>query len=296
LVQPAPAVVRSVDTMNFLAANPRQPFTLSELSKRLDINMASLLAILQALTDAGYVTRHPRHKTYTLGPSLVAVGQAALAQHHVVEAARPAMRTLAAEFVTECIGSVLAGDEMVIVATEGVAPAGAGDIRVGQRIPMVPPLGTAFLAWAPEPAIAHWLGQLAPSATAADRKRFLRLLAAVRERGYALGLDSGPGVRLGRVLHALAEAPADRELGDQLPQLVRDLRSDYGVVDLDPAATYTVRTIVAPVFDGDGQVALALTVNGFDRPLLGAEVADRAGRVVAIARSVTKQVHGRPPQ
>jgi DNA-binding IclR family transcriptional regulator len=68
MVRPAPATVRTIATLNFFAAHPGDVFTLSELSAALGVNMASLLAILQGLTDAGYVVRHARHKTYALGP------------------------------------------------------------------------------------------------------------------------------------------------------------------------------------------------------------------------------------
>jgi hypothetical protein len=49
------------------------------------------------------------------------------------------------------------GDEIVIVATAGVAPAEADDVRVGQRIPIVPPLGAIFVAWSDPSTVDHWL-------------------------------------------------------------------------------------------------------------------------------------------
>lgn len=286
MVKPAPAVARAVETLDFLAAHPGQGFTLSELSKALDINMASLLAILQALAAGGYVVRQDRHKTYGLGPSLVALGHAAIAQHSALAAAAGPMRTLAAEIATECVASTAVGDDMVMVATEGLAPAEARDIRVGQRIPMIPPLGAVFVAWAGADAIDEWLDH-APDLDTDYR----RLLATVRTRGYSLGWlgpPAGAGVRLGR---ALRQQATGREIHD----LVSALRADYMVLDVDPDASYRVSAIAAPVFDGRGDVVLALTLNGFDRSLRGDAVLERANRLVATTRSITRAIHGRQP-
>ena len=283
MVRPAPATVRTVALLDFFAAHAGQPFTLSELARSLDVNMASLLAILTALTDAGYVVRHPRHKTYALGPALVGVGQAALAQHTALDAARAGLHSLAAELGTECVASVAVGDEMVMVATEGVAPAGARDIRVGHRVPMIPPLGSVFHAWAAPDAVERWLAR-----DPDGRARHLHLLDVVRERGYSLGVGTEEG---GRLLDALdaAAGPA------RIATLAAEMAADYSVVDLDPDASYTVSAIAAPVFDADQRVALAFTVNGFGRALPAADVVARADRVVAMARAITKRIHGQPP-
>jgi DNA-binding IclR family transcriptional regulator len=292
MVRPAPAVVRATEALDFLAAHPGQGFTLSELSKSLDINMASMLAILQALVDAGYVVRQARHKTYGLGPSLVALGYAAVAQHQALAAAAEPMRALAAETGTECVASTAVGEDMVMVATEGLAPAEARDIRVGQRIPMIPPLGAVFVAWAPAEVIDGWLDAASGDLLSVYR----RLLETVGQRGYSLGSlgpASGPGVQLGR---ALRQQAAGRELDARIHNLVSELRSDYMVLDVDADVSYRVSAIAAPVFDAGGSVVLALTLNGFDGPLRGADVLERANRLVATTRSITKAIHGRRPR
>ena len=83
--RPALAATRSAAILNFLAANPSEGFTLSDLAERLGINVASMHALLGALTDAGYLARHPRLRTYTLGPSVVALGTAALETHPAID-------------------------------------------------------------------------------------------------------------------------------------------------------------------------------------------------------------------
>jgi DNA-binding IclR family transcriptional regulator len=293
VVRPAPAAVRTVAVLDFLAAHPGQVFTLSELAGRVGVNLASLLAILQALVDAGYVVRHPRHKTYGLGPSVVAVGHAALAQHGVIEGARAAMRPLAAELETEGVASVVIGDDIVILATEGVAPAHARDVRIGQRLPLVPPLGAVFMAWADADAVEHWLAR---GASSDDRDHHRALLGAIRARGYAVGLETPAREQLGRVLTGLAEHPADAALRDQVPHMVEELRDDYAVAELAPNERYSVSVIAAPVFGPAGEVTLAITLNGFARDLTGTELAAAGARLVATTRAVTKAAHGRFPR
>ena len=61
--RPALAATRAISVLNFLAAHPADPFTLSDLADRLDINVASAHALLGVLTDAGYLVRHPRLRT-----------------------------------------------------------------------------------------------------------------------------------------------------------------------------------------------------------------------------------------
>ena len=117
VTRPALAAARAVEVLNFLASHPGESFTLSELSRHLDLNMASGLSALKALTDAGYVHRHHSHKTYSLGPALVAVGFAALSHYQVIEITLDEMGHLAADCGTECVASVVVGDEIVIGTT-----------------------------------------------------------------------------------------------------------------------------------------------------------------------------------
>ncbi len=68
------------------------------------------------------------------------------------------------------------------------------------------------------------------------------------------------------------------------------------VLDVDPDTSYRVSAIAAPVFGAGGSVVLALTLNGFDGPLGGADVLERANRLVASTRSITKAIQGRQPE
>ena len=94
MTRPALAASRTVTVLNFLAEHSPDEFTLSDIADRVDINLASCHALLAVLTDAGYVSRNPRLKTYSLGSVLVALGNAAVRRHPAIEHAHEQARQL----------------------------------------------------------------------------------------------------------------------------------------------------------------------------------------------------------
>lgn len=180
--RPALAATRAVAILNFLAAHPRESFTLSDLASTLDINVASTHGLLAALSEAGYVVRHPRLRTYALGPAVAALGSAALERHTVIDVARDAARELAAELGLEVAITAPAGDEIVILSRAGERQARGIATYVGQRVPLRQPTGAVFIAWRDA---GTWLQD-------ADDPDLLRaVLDGVRARGYAVALE-GP--------------------------------------------------------------------------------------------------------
>lgn len=295
MVRPALAAVRAADILDHIAAHPGAPFTLSELSRALDINLASALSVLRALTDAGYLVRHPSHKTYTLGPSLVALGHAAFRQHPVIGHARPEMVTLAGELSTECVASAVIGDEIVILAAEGRPQLQSADVRVGQRLPLLPPIGQVFLAWSPPREVESWLQRLGADMTAEARAHLLDALSVVRARGYSVSVETPARTRLGAALARLADRPRDARLRAEVADLVAGLGRDYELLRPRARTTYVPASIAAPVFDSGGGVALALTVNGLPA-MPGSDVLTHAERLVAAVRLITRQTGGRVPE
>lgn len=278
MARPAPAVDRAVEILDFLADNPRDAFSLSELARRLDINKATAHAVLNALTDRGYLLRHPVRKDYRLGPRLIAVGEAARAQYPVVEFARDELRRLSQDLGTECVASAAVGDEMVIVDRAGpVRPIGL-TVAVGYRFPLVPPMGTVFMAWSSPEAIDEWLRRVGPDVTEAELDRYRLALGAVRERGYSAGLDAD-GSR------SLAEALAGDIDGDE-----------YQLIEMGRAEEYRVTTIGAPVFDAEGDVALGVFILGFRDALTAEQVPDVAERLMKATGAITESIHGRGPR
>ena len=57
-----------------------------------------------SLEEGAFVRRDPRRKTYSLGPALIPLGEAALASLRVVEEARPEVDRLAADNQSQTAG------------------------------------------------------------------------------------------------------------------------------------------------------------------------------------------------
>lgn len=296
MTQPALAAARAVDVLDFLAAHPLDAFSLSEISRALGVNLASELSVLRALVDAGYVHRHPRHKTYTLGPALVAVGRAALVRHPVAEDARAEMRTLAERCDAECVASLVVGDEIVIVGAVGRPRREGADVRVGQRVPLVPPLGPVFLAWSEAEDVERWLDALGPGAGPHERARYREALDVVRRRGFSVGLESGARVESGRALVELVGAPTDERLRGRVLDLIGALRNDYIALDLGDREEVAVSNMAAPVFGDRGQVVLALTLQGFAAPMTGRAISAVADRLLSSVITLTRASRGRAPE
>ena len=147
MARPALAATRALQVIDLFVLNPKERFNLSEVSKRTGINTASAHALLTAMVQRGYVQRHER-KTYALGPALVAAGTIALAQLDGLRIAREELDGLSNELNLEGVVSTVAGDQLLVVDTSAFASAYGAVHSIGQRMPMAPPVGSTFMAWA----------------------------------------------------------------------------------------------------------------------------------------------------
>jgi DNA-binding IclR family transcriptional regulator len=285
--RPALSASRSVAVLNFLAAHPTESFTLSDIAARVGVNPASAHALLAVMTDAGYLQRHPRLRTFTLGPAVVALGTAALDAHPVIDVARDAARALARETGLEVALTALAGDHIVFLARAGEPSARGVPVHVGQRVPFLPPLGSVFVSWG---NAQSWLAQ------APDPAPWHDVLEAVRTRGYSVALEADARQQLGHALNGLAADPSQDGLRAKVDELIADLGDcAYQLQVLDPQQRYDVSMIAAPIFGPAGQVVLAMSAIGFDRGLPGSRIAEFGERLRDAALVVSRRTRGRVP-
>ena len=274
--------------LDFLADHPTDAFSLSELARRLEMNKASAHATLNALIDAGYLLRHPTRKDYHLGPRLMTVGEAARNQFPVVEFARDELRRLSDDLAMECVASTAVADEMVIVDRAGpVRPIGV-TVAVGFRFPLVPPMGTVFMAWSSPDEIDEWLRRVGPTVDDEELDRYRLALAAVRERGFSAGLDADASRDLSEAL-ARRDAAGRRDVGAALTH------DEYQLIALERSDHYRLNHVGAPVFDAEGAVALGVFVVGFRDALTADQVPDYADRLMKATDAITESIHGRRP-
>ncbi|MER7798366.1 flavin reductase family protein [Microbacterium sp. NPDC096154] len=168
----------------------------------------------------------------------------------VAEAARPQLDRLARRF--GCTAAALV-QVSSIDQTIGATSYGADtevDERIGVRIPLIPPLGEAAVAWSPE-QVDQWVTRIFPPdpeviegyRAAADK---------VRAQGYAVSrLDGDPAA-----YDALSEALAEYAGGELTPARDRAVRGTIASAkacfggSIEPGEqSVDLASIVAPVFD-----------------------------------------------
>lgn len=282
MARPALAASRGLDIIDFLARFPGRAFSLSEISKATRVNLASCHAILTVLAERGYASRCPRQKTYRLGPVLHAMGQVALASQPLLRQARTAAAALRDELDIPTLISTAIGEEIVgIVACDTDDGRSAG-LEVGERMPLVPPVGASFVAWGSEEAIAAWFARAAPDADAETVRYWRDGLGRIRDRGFQVELKAPGGSEMAARMAEMASGSEATRYEGALLEMVRSLgRHPQQPETIEPGTAYDLILIAAPIFDRDGACAYNLCLGGFTGSLDGAEVQALGAKLVA---------------
>ncbi len=278
LSRPALSATRSLDIIDLLAAFPGRSFTLSEIMRATDINVASCHAVLNALVERGYLMRDPKQKSFSLGPVLVAVGDAALTGQPLIARARQAACELRAELDAPILLSAAIGTEIVgILAIADRDGRGPG-LRTGERRPLVPPIGAPFLAWECAEAITAWLAKAPADRDPGFVEAQRRSLSLIRDRGFQVALHSP---RFAREMGEMATGRQTNDYKAQMIGLVGSLDAQVMLSEtIAPDALYDVMLIAAPIFDRNGACVYNLCLGDFAERLTGATVLAHADRLV----------------
>lgn len=259
----SPSADRTIRILNHLAAHADESFTFSALRRDLGMSSGTLHALLASLVTASYVRRNHESLTYSLGPALLALGAAARSGYRLADDLVPEMERLSSELGLTCHASVAQGDEMVVIARSGPTEPFGRRVRVGERYPLMPPFGTAYLAWSDPGSIDAYLARSDPPLSSDDRARCRHALESVRQRGYAVSLNPSTRHRVGELIDA-SEDWSGQELGALLSELAHE---EYVLADVAPGSTYDVVAMTAPVFGPDGSVLALLALANFPRPV-----------------------------
>ncbi|MDE2303810.1 MAG: helix-turn-helix domain-containing protein [Sphingomonadales bacterium] len=287
---------RVLGVLNFLAAHPEESFSLAEIARHLGLSAGSAHRILTTMAAAQFLSRDARRRSYSLGLSAVAVGQAALEKHRGIEAARRELARLAVELNLQCSANAVVDGDLLVVAKEGSPRSFRGLTRVGERRPLVPPLGLCHIAWGGAAALDAYLDAAGPHLAPPVREHLVASLPVIRQRGYTLAAH-GPGARLAREASVLpVDRPRDADWWAGVQQMIRELTlREVQILDPAQAAPDGVSHIGAPVFSPSGSVAFQLVATGLPRDLRAEDIERYAERLCAAAATVTDELHGRPP-
>ena len=280
------SVLRATTVLHMLAEDPSSAWSLADIARRTDLSYASAHSVVSALEESGLVRRHPRTRAYTLGAGLIGLGAAARRGYRAVDDALPEMERLSRDLGLGCLASARVGDDMVMLAVTGPPQPFGSRVQVGERVPIAPPLGLAFIAWADAATIAEYLDLSSRKLTAAERRQYSEALEVVRDRGYGVVLDSSTRHRLVERLRAprdLDDSRRHQQLDETLVELALD---DYALVHGPEEAEYAVTALTAPIFAPDGEVILVLTLVGFAGPLRADDLPRYAARMFEATTAV----------
>lgn len=290
MARPSPQTERIKQIVDLLARNPRSSFHLADIARHLGISKAGVHPTLIALTEAGWLVRHPTTKAYRLGPALVSIGKAASVSIPS-ERAVPAMQRLAS--TTGCTCLALVPSARGVVMTEIVGPSGpVADwmgLRRGHVTKIGAPIGPALYLKADNDAIDKWLYNSILQDKDEARKLFLPALLASRERGYS--------VELRLPMHETYFL-AQRLTGGQREELRDLLQSSkrlaidqlknhtYLLANIENDRKYQILAIDAPVYGSTIDVEMVLAITSFPGPVTGREIKQLGESVLSVADEI----------
>jgi DNA-binding IclR family transcriptional regulator len=280
--------------LSFLAAHATESFSLAELARLLKLSKGSAHRVLTALTEAGFVARHPRHKTYMLGVTMVAIGQAALERYPGIEIARREMTRLRERLGIGLGATAVVNDEYLLIAREGLPRTQDGLTIVGERRRLVPNIGIGQISWSSQSEIDAWLARGADYLDDRIRNHLRAALPVIRQRGYSMAANGSGMLRL--IEASLVPSGTDSKgMPGAFPKIGEMTLNEFQLLDIAEAATTGVNYIAAPVFSPDGEVAFEIV--GSDIPALASteELETIAQSICQAANAVTAVIRGRRP-
>jgi DNA-binding IclR family transcriptional regulator len=257
--------------------------TLTEIAGSLGLSRPSCVHLLAALTASGFLVREPDDRRYHLGPALVHPGRVAQARYPLLAAARPEMLDISRELGHPCLAFEPAEGQARLVHHTWAPGSTPIAVRLGETVPLKPPLGLVLVAWGGPEDFDRWLDSA--ELTDEQRERHRTERAAVRELGFvaeaapedqstttlAGTLEERPSPYRDRRLHRLLTAHDD---------------GAHVLVDLAADRSFPVSTIGAPVLDRSGRVSLSLSLVVFQERLSGAEICEMGARLRTAADAV----------
>lgn len=183
---PLKGVNRALQVLEYIAVHKGRAIDIAE---GLDISWATLHRTLQQLEQGGFLQRNPDTNQYSVGPRMWFIGSTYVADHTVLEIARPSLERAAktsgitVQFVEKT------GDQSTVLFSlhsgEPITKASFGyhfPLHAGSK-------GQVLLAYSSEDFIDRYLSQnlnTLTKNTVTDPDELRGVLARVREDGYAL--------------------------------------------------------------------------------------------------------------
>ena len=190
----------------------------------------------------------------------------------LADVATPEVEALATRLDCEAAALVVVDDDELTTAVAAYGGDAKTGGQLGQRIPLVPPIGMAYIAKAAPPVAERWLATLADTDQLASYRRRLDSIVAHGVEITMAGSDA-------RAFERLHDVLTDYATGRFTPAGRRAVISDLArapvfteEVRLDDHEVFDVGSIVAPVHNPEGDVALLVRIGQLPSSSTGATV------------------------
>lgn len=187
--EPVTAALRVLEVL--FALNRLKEASVGDLFRETGLNRPTIVRMLETLIHAGLVARHPTKAVYVTTGRTLELSSGYQKHEEMALAAAPILARLHNALQWPSDVSVFDGDAMVVARTSRSEGVLHFNRRPGYRAPLLgTSLGMAFLAFCDPKTRAQALAVLAASddpwnAVVHDPERLERLLASVRDNGYA---------------------------------------------------------------------------------------------------------------
>lgn len=191
-----------------------------------------------------------------------------------VDPIRTLMEGLARDLEVECFANYVIQDQLVIVGSAGQTHPSIKLSRIGQRMPLVAPLGAGAVAWMSEAEQASWIERSVLMESEPGREALLNALARVRERGWSIALASAELIALeSAVGHQPCEVLEGHQVDERAAELAAAVPAEtHDPLHLDSKFPLHVRNVSVPVLGPDGKLILLLSLYGLPTSLTLAEL------------------------
>lgn len=208
----------------------------------------------------------------------------------LVDLSHDVVTDLTAELGLECTVTAAIGDASVVLAR--VAPQSTELVGspVGYRIPLVPPIGPALMAWATESELAAWFARSPAPLTDEVRQGYLAMLGRLREDGWTWFTKDTDFMRIQDLLDSAAnEAMPGEEVLRGAQGIVGDPEFNFMPIPLEPGGRYEVYSVVAPVVLPGRDTVIGMNVLGGGAEFTAEEITRIGERLRAAADAAARR-------
>jgi len=223
---------------------------------------------------------------FSTGPLLLANERDVFQSVRLAEAARDEIEAVAQELSLGCSVVTSAGADSIYVAIADHSHSQRGKNRLGNRAPLVPPLGALFVGNSNAISDELWFSRLGKSRDEAVA-RAKEQLARVRQRGWSislLGELSSEELDTAIELYSCPHRTPEQER--RFLSTVETMFDMHEPEQVDDEQNYDVLHLSVPVKRSNGDTALVLRLSELPPQLSGAQISRLLERLQAAAMNV----------